>query len=289
MPRNTPPAPASATAFSLRALIVVVVAIFTSECNPDSLPMTPASASPAPVVFLTPVPLPSEPTADTAVQLVPVYIATVAPAATAALPLVGFPYHVNTHVRMLRYAGDFVASSAMEGLDGEFYVTYFWDMGSTYYTADRLGVLTGSATREIYGGFFLDKITIVAEHDGYPQFSIDSGDTVHMSDNYGIWRATGVGVRLVAQLPPDYYNSPAPHACSWCSTKQTQSGPTYCATFAGGMLCDTNTGVRFAKNGATFVIDRGAHLVGAGPHRFLIIERPSDGPPVYLEGFAASD
>jgi hypothetical protein len=273
----------------LGALIVVAVAILPLGCDTNSFPTTTASTSPAPIVFLTPVPLPSEPAEDTAVQLVPVYIATVSPAASSAATATAFPNHDRVRVRTLRYAGDFIASSVFEGADGEFYLTYFWDMGSTTYDADRLGVLDGSAIREIFAGVFLDKVTIVAEHDGYPQFSVDGGDTVHSSDNYGIWRASGAGVGLLGQLPTTYYDSPPPHPCSWCNWNQTQRVTGYCARFAGGMLCDKNAGVTFAKNGTTFVIDKNASLIGAGQHRFLLIERPTARPPLYLEGFAASD
>jgi hypothetical protein len=232
--------------------------------------------------------LPSAPASDTAEQLVPVYTAVVAPVSKSGSTPVAFPYHDRAHVRTLRYAGDFIASSAMEGADGEFYLTYFWDMGSTAFSADRFGVLDGSAIRETFTGVFLDEITIVDEHDGFPVFRVDGGGTAHESDAYGLWRATGAGVDVIEHSAISYY-SPLPHPCSWCYARPESRGPGYCAPFAGANLCDTSIGVTFKLNGAAYVVDKGAHLVGAGPHRFLIIERPIDEPPVYIEGFAASD
>ena len=239
----------------------------------------------AAISFVTPIPLPSEPAPDTAIQLYPVVVATAMPAATGASPpetLYGVP------VRVSHYVGDFVASSAVEAADGELYVTYFWDLGSTPYQADRLGVLDGGAIREIFAGAFLDELTSVGESRGYPRFIVDAGDTAHMSDNYGLWQVSGAGVKMIERAQPGYY-SPPPRPCSWCYPHQQTRAPRYCAPFAGGTLCDSGEGVTFIKNGVTRVVDKSGYLVGAGPHRFLIIERPFAEPPIYLEGFAASD
>lgn len=278
-----------ASVLALFAVIVFVAfALVHRQSSSPSSPMRSttyeASGPSASIGFVTPIPLPSEPAPRTAIQLYPILAASAFPASTATpvseVSTFGGP------VRVLRYAGDFVASSAFEGADGELYVTYFWDMGSTYYEADRLGILDGSAIREIFTGVFLDQVTIVGEHEGYPTFRVELGDTVHMSDNYGLWWTSASGVKLIE---PSRAYSPPPHPCSWCAGQAATRGPGYCSPFAGGKLCDSSAGVTFVKNGTTSVIDKDAYLVGSGSHRFLIVERPFAESPVYIEGFAASD
>ncbi|HYK51970.1 MAG TPA: hypothetical protein VEV38_00355 [Candidatus Eremiobacteraceae bacterium] len=191
-------------------------------------------------------------------------------------------------VRTLRYVGDFIASSASEGSDGELYVTYYWDMGGTYYEADRLGALTGSGLREIFAGVFLDELTIIGTSGGYPEFLVGPGDTSHMTPNIGVWSTSGAGVQLTTTLSlSDASNKARP--CTWCGEQPAPSVKPYCAPFAGGQLCGSNPGMTFTKNGKTVEVDRDAYLVGAGLHRFLIVERPRFEPPIYIEGFAASD
>lgn len=191
-------------------------------------------------------------------------------------------------VRMLTYGGDFIASGVTEGADGDFYVTYYWDKGSTPYDPDRYGALTGSQIREIFAGAFLDRMTIIGRNGGYPAIDVDIGSTVHGSTLWGIWYSSGAGVKKVGPESIIYSPSSA-RGCDWCRMPPLDHGPKYCESFGGGRLCDSSEGVTFEEGVVKEVIDKDAYLVGAGPHRFLIVERPSGRPPRYVEGFAASD
>jgi hypothetical protein len=265
--------------------VLVVSAAALVAHNYSLYPPPVALATPPPsTVFLTPVPFPSQTASDTAAQLVPIDVATVAPAATAASTLQTLPF--NAPVRVLRYDGDFLATGAVEGNDGEFYVTYYWDMGSTYYTADRLGVITGSRLREIFAGDFLDQLDIIDNDSGYPEFVDAIGDTVHPSVYYGIWLVSGAGAHRTRQISMS--DAALLHRqCTWCGERAAPNAKPYCASFAGGRMCGSDPGVTFTKNGKTVTIDKYAFLVGAGPDRFLIVERPLSQAPRYVEGFAA--
>jgi len=191
-------------------------------------------------------------------------------------------------VRVLTYRGDFLASNAVEGADGGFYSTYYWDMGSTPYEADRLAVLTGGAMRELFAGSFLDEITIVGQSDGFLGFAVGMGATVHTSDLYGRWVASRAGVVMVGEPTRGLEQAPE-RRCDWCylPVNVRGGGTPFCSGFAGGELCDASPGVTFRKRGTTTSIDRYAFLVGSGPDRFLLVERRTGTSPIYIEGFAA--
>lgn len=217
-------------------------------------------------------------------MLIPLGVTTASAATSVTSTAQTLPY--QTDVRVLRYDGDFIASSATEGSNGALYVTYYWDKGSTPYESDRFGVLDGSAMRELFAGVFLDEVSVVGENGGYPVLDVGMGSTVHDSDNFGIWSVSDGGVRKIG--PESATNSTASRLCIWC-VPQDRRSERYCASFAGGRLCDSGPGVTFAKNGTKVEIDKDAYLVGAGPHRFLMVERPPMQSPKYVEGFAASD
>jgi hypothetical protein len=194
-------------------------------------------------------------------------------------------------VRILTYRGDFLATNAVEGMDGGFYSTYYWDKGSTPYDPDRFAALTGGSMRELFAGESFDGIAIVSQSDGEMIIDVGDGTVVHGSGARGLWGSSAAGVRRVAE-PTRGLGQLAEHGCAWCrfpSFAGTGTSPLFCSAFARGEVCDASPGVTFRRNGpgAGVLIDRNAYLVGSGPDRFLLIEPRLGKSPIYIEGFAS--
>jgi hypothetical protein len=257
---------------ALGVVIVIAVAIGVHRIQPYLVPPIPA-----PVVVQTispgaPPPLALRKLAQELSSAVSTY------ASSPALQLFG------PGVRTLKYDSSFFASAAVEGGNGDLYISYDWaPFGySRAYDPDSIGIVTGGAVREIFKGNFLDQATIVGEDDGYPVYDVASGETPHQGDYYGTWHVDAGGPFQISN------REPAPLECTWCLPVGAEStAPPVCSDFAGGRLCNRSSDVTYARNGAPIVTLHGARVVGAGRDRFLIM-LAAEGPSSrsYVEGFA---
>ena|GEM_PF-6057081 len=187
-------------------------------------------------------------------------------------------------VRTLSYRATFLASQAMEGPDGKLYITYYWPpAGPIAYDPDKLGIVTGGAVREIISGSFLDMVSITGRASGYPTFSIGIGSTPSGGGMHGTWVLDATGPHRLSNAEPQPVTCAL---CDWMSPMST-AGKGRCVDFATGDLCERNQQVTYSRNRQLLATIRDAHIVGAGPHRFLISVFDANNSGVWdLEGFA---
>ncbi len=184
-------------------------------------------------------------------------------------------------VRTLSYRATFFAFQAMEGADGNLYATYYWPpAGPIAYDPDKLGIVTGGAIREVISGTFLDLVSITGRASGYPTFAIGTGSTPSGGALHGTWFLDVMGPHRVSSAEPQTVT------CALCFSTST-SGKSRCLEFAAGALCERDERVTYSRNKQPLVTIPGAHIIGGGPHRFLITAFDANHVGEWdLEGFA---
>jgi hypothetical protein len=237
-----------------------------------------------PPISLAPVPLSTRYAGGPALSLLPLkHIGAPEPAPSAPPdPFVGYDF--GPGVRTLSYRATFLANQAMEGADGNLYATYYWPpAGPMAYDPDKFGIVTGGAIREIISARFLDMVSITGRSGGYPTFSIGEGTTPTGTEFHGTWRLEASGPHLLSSGEPPLVTC---ELCDWPGSVST-SRKGRCVDFAAGDLCEHDQRVTYSRNKQLLVTIRGAHIVGAGPHRFLISAFDANHVGVWnLEGFA---
>lgn len=234
-----------------------------------------------PPMSLTPVLTRSS--AGPALSLLPLVRHGIAPAGPLAPPNPFASVDFGPEVRTISYRGTFRASQAMEGADGNLYISYYWPPpGPIAYDQDRLGIVSGGAIREIMAGDFLDLLTITGNTGGYPTFTISNGTTPTGGKLHGTWLLDATGVVRQSNAEPSYVE------CRLCDVVSgLSSGRVLCAGFAQGELCEWRDRITYSVRGRPLLVIRGVHLIGAGRHRFLISAFDANDSGLWdLEGFA---
>jgi hypothetical protein len=266
-PPTTPSGQGLAT-FTLLALVIAAALLDLS------LRVTPYMV---PQVTTAPVPQTTRTTGGPAIQLLPLIPRGTHVAAPTVPPNPFGSAHFGPQVHTIAYRAVFRAYQALEGADGQLYLAYYWvPRGSIIYDPDRLGTVTGGIVREIIG-FPSNAVSITGLGPyGYPVFTVGEGAEPGGDATQGTWVLGATGPVQVGRQEPPPFSAFSPALLS--------GG---CADFAGGLLCERRGRVTYRIRGYPVVSLRGAHLIGAGRHRFLVSVFDKDGAAAWdLEGFA---